>query len=99
MEKGYEWIVSLQALCLIGFLGMLMNFFKLKIKGETLTDIGSYFNEHFKSTIIALVSTLITVVAYYFTLSTGQYADILTVFSLGYMCDSAFNKFDKQLQA
>lgn len=89
-----KWLVQLPALLGIGLVGMLMHFFKKQIKGETLTEIREYFSDHFKSTFVAIVSTLLGVVTYYLTLGTGQPADILTVFGLGYMFDSIFNKWD-----
>lgn len=73
---------------------MLMHFFKRKISGEALTDVINYFMSNFKSTVVAVVSTVVSVVATYFTLSTGTTIDIITIFGLGYMCDSAFNKYD-----
>ena len=90
-----ESITSLPGLLFMALTGMLMHFFKQKIKGETLTDIKQYFSSNFKSTVTAFVSTIIAVGGYYFTLSTEMPADILTVFGLGYMCDSFFNKWDK----
>lgn len=94
-SKDYEWLLTLPAQCIIALLGMLMHFFKQQIKGETITEIKDYFGSHFKSTFIAFITTLISVAGYYFTLSTGKYADIVTVFLLGYMCDSTLNKWDK----
>lgn len=93
--EGYEWIVTLPGLCAIALTGMLMHFFKQKIKGETLTDIRQYFSNNFKSTFTSFVSTIVAVGGYYFSLATEMPADILTVFGLGYMCDSFFNKWDK----
>ena len=93
--EGFEFILTLPGLCMIGLVGMLMNFLKQKVKGETLTEISQYFTSNFKSTLVALVSTVAAVGGYYFSLSTDQPADILTAFGLGYMCDSFFNKWDK----
>jgi hypothetical protein len=96
MIEGYEWIVTLPGLCAIALIGMLMHFFKQKIKGETITEIRDYFRSNVKSTFVAIVSTVVSVGAYYFALATEMPADIVTVFGLGYMCDSFFNKWDKQ---
>ncbi len=70
--------------------------FKQQIKGESIVEIRDYFRTHFKSTVIALVSTSIGFLGYYFLLATGQVADILTTFGLGYMFDSIFNRWDKE---
>lgn len=92
-----EYLLSPLGLIVIGLLGMLIHFFKKQIKGETLTEITGYFSNHFKSTFIAVVTTLIGVLAYKFTLATGQAADIVTVFGIGYTFDSIFNKWDKNV--
>lgn len=96
MIEGYEWIVSLPALSVIAQVGMIMHFMKQKIKGETITEIRDYFKSNFKSTFVAFVSTQISTGAYFITLGTDMPADVLTCFGLGYMCDSFFNKWDKQ---
>ena len=90
-----NYLLSPIGLVVIGLSGMLIHFFKKQIKGETLVEIKDYFANHFKSTFIAVVTTLIGVLAYKFTLSTGQPADIITVFGIGYTFDSIFNKWDK----
>lgn len=89
-----EIILSLPSLYIIALLGMLVHFFKKQIKGETLTEIRDYFKGHFKSTVTAFIVTTIAILGYYFTLSTGQMADIVTTFGLGYTFDSMFNKWD-----
>lgn len=95
MEK-YQWILTLPSLATISLLGMIVHFFKLKIKGETITEIGDYFKTHFKSTATAFIWTVVSVVGYFFTLSTGEFADVVAVFQIGYMCDSFFNKWEDQ---
>lgn len=90
-----EYLLTPLGLSIIGLLGMLIHFFKKQIKGETVSEITDYFKVHFKSTFIAVVTTLIGVLAYKFTLATGQAADIVTVFGIGYTFDSIFNKWDK----
>jgi len=92
-----QWVLQPLSLYLIAIIGMLMHFFKKQIKGETITEIASYFSSHFKSTIIALVATTIGFLAYYFLLASGQKADIFGVFATGYMFDSIFNKWDKEV--
>lgn len=89
-----EWIFKPSILFIIALLGMFTHYLKKKVKGESLTEIKDYFRDHLKSTFIALVSTSITYVAYMFTLATGQPADVITIFGLGYMCDSFFNKYE-----
>ena len=89
-----QWLISLPALLGVGLLGMLVHFFKKEIKGETTTEIRDFFRDHFKSTFIAIVTTLLAVVAYYLTLATGQPADVVTVFMSGYMSDSILNRWE-----
>lgn len=98
LQEQYAWIVSLPSLLVIGLIGMFSHFLKKNVNGETLVEIKDYFRNHFKSTLLAFMSTILTVVAYYFSISTGQIADILLVGSLGYNCDSLFNKWDKPQQ-
>lgn len=89
-----EWIFKPSILFVIALLGMFSHFLKKKVKGESITEIRDYFKDHIKSTFLALVSTAIAYVAYMFTLATGMPADIFTIFGLGYMCDSVFNKYE-----
>lgn len=89
------YITTLPGLLAVAITGMLMHFFKQKIKGESITEIKAFFSDNFKSTIIAVVGTLVTSVATYMALATGQPIDILTFFGIGYMCDSAFNRWEK----
>lgn len=94
MEE-YQWLFTLPAQIAVGLLGMMVHFLKKNIKGETLTDIGHYFHDNFKSTFIAAITTVMSVATLYFTLSTGQAIDLVAVFSLGYNFDSALNKWQK----
>lgn len=96
MEPQYQWLTSLPALSAIAQLGMLMHFFKQKIKGESAMIILHYFKDNFKSTFVAIVSTQIATIATFFTLGTGQPIDIMAVFGVGYTCDSIFNKWDNK---
>lgn len=89
-----EWIFKPSILFAIAVLGMFSHFLKKKVKGESLTEIKEYFKDNIKSTFLALVTTAISYVAYQLTLATGMPADVLTVFGLGYMCDSFFNKYE-----
>lgn len=94
--QNYQWIVSLPGLLLIAITGMIVHYLKQKITGETIADIWIYFSSHFKSTIVTLIATVLFTVSYFLTLSTATPADILTVFGLGYMSDSAFNKWENK---
>ena len=80
----------------IAFLGMLVHFLKKKVKGESFTAIASYFKDNPKSTITAVVATLIGVAAYYTQLATGSNADLLAVFTIGFTIDSALNKWSAE---
>jgi hypothetical protein len=55
----------------IAFLGTISHFLKKKIKGETLTAIGSYFKDNIKSTLLAVIATIVGTVAYYTQVATG----------------------------
>jgi hypothetical protein len=95
MEQ-YQWLTTLPALLAIALLGMIMHFFKQKIKGEHLNEIAAYFKDNFKSTMVAIVSTVVASAATYFTMATGQPIDIMAFFGIGYTCDSIFNKWDNK---
>lgn len=89
-----EWILNPYSLYVIAILGMLMHFFKKQIKGESFIEIKDYFKLHFKSTVVAFVSTSIAFFGYYLALSSGTMADVIAVFGLGYTFDSVFNRWD-----
>jgi hypothetical protein len=82
---------------LVAFLGMLTHFFKKQIKGETPKEIYGYFHDHVKSTASAIITVFIATAAYYLTLSTGQTADLVNTFTLGYMFDSMINQWSTKL--
>ena len=93
--ENYEWLFTLETQIGIALIGMFSHFLKKQIKGETLVEIKQYFGNHFKSTLLAIIATVFFTVAYYFTLGTGQTADILAALGIGFTSDSAFNKWDK----
>jgi len=79
----------------IGFLGMLVHFFKKNIKGETGTEIISYFHDNLKSTLTALIITLVGTSAYFLIISANnQPADMINAFTIGYMFDSMINRWE-----
>jgi hypothetical protein len=92
--KEYAFFTTLPYLLLFANVGMILHFFKKKIKGETLIDIKDYFRNHFKSTVTAVLATIIFTAAYYLEISDGDTGDILAAFGIGYTCDSLFNKWD-----
>lgn len=94
MEK-YQWIFTLPSLIAIGIVGMFTHFLKKNITGETVAEVKDYFTNHFRSTLIAFIATVFGVAGYYFSMATGQLADIILVGSLGYNFDSLLNKWDK----
>ena len=93
---NYDFLQTLPSLVAISLLGMFIHFLKKNIKGETLVEIRDYFKNHFKSTLVAIITASVSAASYYFTISTGSNADLITVFGLGYMCDSVFNKWDSK---
>jgi len=94
MATEYQWLLSLNALIGFSLLGMFMHFMVKKIKGETLTEITQYFKDNLKSTIVAVISTVVTLLIYHQTLGTNLPADIMAAIGIGYTSDSVFNKWD-----
>ena len=78
----------------LAFTGMIVHFLKKKVKGESFTAITGYFKDNLKSTIIAVITTLVGVAAYYTQMATNSNADLLAVFMIGYSVDSALNKWE-----
>jgi hypothetical protein len=99
ITQQYQWLVSLPSLIIISLIGMFIHFLKMNIKGETLTEICEYFTVHFKSTAIAVVVTVVSTIGYYFKLSHPDPESVVAAFGIGYMCDSLFNKWDKELKS
>lgn len=85
---------TLPGLCLISLLGMFTHYMKKNIKGETTTEIAGYFRDHFRTTLISAITTLIATAGLYAGFATGQPMDIITVFTLGLSCDSLLNKWE-----
>jgi hypothetical protein len=88
-----QFILTPLGLYIIALTGMFTHFLKLNITGETLVDIKNYFNDHFRSTLVAFIATSVGFLGYYFMMASGTRADVAAVFALGYMFDSFFNKF------
>lgn len=86
-------------LFVVSILGMFVHFLKKNIKGETSTEIKSYFRDNFKSTLIALFFTGIAFVG---AISADAInanrliASILTAALIGYTFDSVANQWDKK---
>jgi hypothetical protein len=89
-----EFLFKPGMLLATAILGMLTHFLKKSIKGETPTAIWQFFKDNFRSTLIALIATCVGFAGYMTTLATGLPVDFLTVFSIGYLCDSMFNRWD-----
>lgn len=83
-------------LFVFALLGMFTHFLKKKIKGETFLAIRSYFKSHLKSTLTALI---ITIIGYWFTAFYLEETNPLTYFLLGYMFDSMLNKWESDKSA
>lgn len=69
-------------------LGVLTHFFKKKIKGETLSDVKSYFRTHFKNTITTIIAAIVS----FGSLAGTGGLGFIASFTAGYACDSLFNK-------
>lgn len=74
----------------VALLGMLSHFLKKKIKGESITEIKSYFGDNVKSTVLALISTIIGFVI----LAKIGDVTVVSAFGMGFTFDSVFNKWD-----
>ena len=79
----------------VALAGMFSHFLKKKIKGESLTEIKSYFGDNLKSTILAFIFTSIGFGAYWL-MNDGIIAnkDLLSIFLVGYLFDSMVNKWE-----
>jgi hypothetical protein len=73
---------------IIMFFGVIAHFAKKKIKGETLADIKSYFQTHFKETIVTCIAAIVGFGSLVAAGGLGWAASFL----LGYTADSIFNK-------
>ncbi len=81
----------------IALLGMFSHFLKKKVRGESPTEVLGYFKDNFKSTILALIATSVSFLAYYFEVINEYpdgFYDVITIFGLGYLNDSLFNKYE-----
>ena len=97
-----EYIVAWKAWCIMhpiltfiiylmaGYLGMISHFLKLEVKGQTVDDIKTYFVNHFKDTVVAVIATLFAA-ALAFIMVQG----LMAAFLAGYTFDSVFNKGNK----
>jgi hypothetical protein len=74
----------------VALLGMLSHFLKKKIKGESITEIKSYFGDNVKSTALAFISTII---GFVLLVQLGD-VSFVSSFGVGFMFDSVFNKWD-----
>ena len=88
------FLLTTPGLLSLGLLGMFSHFLKKNVSGETATAIVDFFKDNLKTTLLALITTFVSVVAYKFSLATGQTADILVAFLLGFGFDSTLNKWE-----
>lgn len=93
-DKVLLFVTNFWFLLIIAYFGMLVHFMKDKIQGESIKVMKDYFFEHAKTVITAVIMTLIFFLAYYLAISTGEVADIVSVFGIGYLCDSYLNKYN-----
>jgi hypothetical protein len=85
--------IELIYLITLTFVGVLSHFLKKRIKGETLTDIVTYFKTHFKSTLL----TAFGAVGGFVLLKEMGELSYFSAFSIGYMADSFFNKAEEMV--
>ena len=91
-----QFLLSKYGLLFVACIGMIAHFLKKKIKGENAGAIFNYFKNHFRTVTLAVIATWVGWLGYVSLLVTGQPADVFAVFAIGYLCDSFFNKYDKQ---
>lgn len=90
-----EFLFSFTGLYIVALLGMLTHFLKKNIKGETPTEILTYFKDNFKSTITAFILTSVMYFAYYqLFVVESDVKDLMVIFLIGYAFDSTFNKYE-----
>ena len=90
-----DFVYSFTGLYIIALLGMFTHFLKKNIKGETPTEILSYFKDNFKSTITAFILTSVMYIAYHqLFITSADVKDIMVIFLIGYAFDSTFNKYE-----
>ncbi len=77
---------------LAGMLGMFSHFLKKQIKGETFSDIKSYFTTHAKTTLLAFIGLLVG----FATIIGTDTANFVSAFLVGYTADSALNKLENK---
>jgi hypothetical protein len=83
-------ILNYVALVALAFAGMFAHFLKKNIKGETLTEVKSYFKDNFRSTTLAVFGTIIGLLIAISTDSLNYVSAPL----IGYTFDSIFNKWE-----
>ena len=91
-----QFLLSKYGLLVVAAIGMTAHFLKKKVKGENAGAIFGYFKNHFRTVTLAVIATWVGWLGYVSLLVTGQAADVFAVFAIGYLCDSFFNKYDKQ---
>lgn len=82
----------------VSLCGMFIHFLKKNVKGETATEIRSYFHDNFKSTLTALFFTAMSFVGAIAADAINAdrvIASTLTAGLIGYTFDSLINKWDK----
>lgn len=80
----------------LALVGMFTHFIKKKVRGETVLAVTKYFTNHFKSTLIAVISTVVATLVYQHSMAEGGTADLLVVFFGGYNFDSFLNDHSEQ---
>jgi len=85
------WYVLLNFVIVL--LGVVAHFFKRKVKGQTIAHIKTYFMSHFKETVTTIIAAIILFGSLVATGGIGWLAS----FTVGYSCDSLFNKADGDL--
>lgn len=85
----------------IGFLGMITHFLKqyqkdVELRGNTKGRIDGFFYYFFKKNLTSTISSIIAYIVGYFIAYQLKELTIISMFGVGYMCDSLFNKVESK---
>lgn len=89
-----EWIYNEWWMLGFAVLGMIAHILKKNVKGESLIDIKNYFTYNPKTTFLSIIATFAGYVIYMTSFQTNTVVDFGVLFGIGYMCESAFNKYE-----
>ena len=81
---------SIYMLLLVGYVGLFVHFLKKKIKGETVTEVISFFTDNPKQTLLSVISVAVAILVVENKTPIGYES----AFGIGFMADSLLNKWE-----